>query len=142
MHAVRWKFIKYKADPNKAYEEISALKEITPQNVVNLARNENSVIHNDFEWNDEIAGEKYRIIQARQMIQNFAIETKKEEKAPVRVLQITTARNVYKPIEFFVKNVDEYVELLNRAKIELQGIKKRYSTLAELEDVFTAIDEL
>lgn len=142
MQTVKWKFMQYKADANEAYKEISTLKEITPQNVVNLARNENSVIHDDFEWNDEIAGEKYRNIQARQMIQNFVIETKKEEKAPVRVLQVTTTKNVYKPMDFFVKNVDEYAELLNRAKIELQGIKKRYSNLTELEDVFNAIEEL
>lgn len=142
MHTVRWKFMNYKADAEEAYKEVTSLKEVTPENVVNLARNENSVIHDDFEWNDEVAGERYRIIQARQMIQNFVVETKNEEKAPVRVLQITTTKNVYKPMEFFIKNVDEYAELLNRAKNELQGIKKRYSTLTELEDVFAAIDEL
>ena len=141
MQAVKWKIEKYKADANKAYEEISSLSEITPQNVVNLARDEKSVIHNDFEWNDEIAGEKYRNIQARLMIQNFVIETK-EEKAPVRALQITTKISNYKPVEFFLKNEDEYQLLLKRALSELQAFKERYSSLAELEDVFKAIDEL
>lgn len=142
MQSVKWKFKNYKADANKAYEEISRLEEITPQNVVNLARNENSVIHNDFEWNDEIAGEKYRNIQASEMIRNFVIETKEEEKPPIRALQITTVTNVYKPTEFFVKNEDEYQSLLKRALSELQGFKARYSSLVELEDVFKAIDKL
>lgn len=142
MQSVKWKIGKYKADANKAYEEISSLSEITPQNVVNLARDEKSVIHNDFEWNDEIAGEKYRNIQAGEMIRNFVIETKEEEKAQVRALQITTETNVYKPAEFFLKNEEEYQLLLRRALAELQGFKARYSSIAELEDVFNAIDAL
>lgn len=142
MQSVKWKFKQYKADANKAYEEISSLAEITPQNVVNLARDEKSVIHNDFEWNDEIAGEKYRNIQAGEMIRNFVLETVEEEKQPVRALQITTVTNVYKPIEFFLKNEDEYQSLLKRALAELQGFKSRYSNLTELEDVFKAINEL
>lgn len=142
MQLVSWKIDKYKADANEAYAEISHLEKITPQNVVELARNENSVIHNDFEWNDEIAGEKYRNIQAGEMIRNFLIETKKEEKTPVRALQITTETNVYKPVKFFLKNEDEYQSLLKRALVELQGFKARYSSLVELEDIFKAIDEL
>ncbi len=142
MQLVSWKIDRYKADAKQAYDEITRLEKITPQNVVELARNENSVIHNDFEWNDEIAGEKYRIIQAADMIRSFVIETKEEEKEPIRALQITTTTNTYKPTEFFIKNEDEYQNLLRRAKIELQGFKKRYSRLTELEDIFKKIDEL
>lgn len=140
---VVWKFESfYKADANKAYEEISQLDSITPQNVVNLARNKNSVIHNDFEWDDEIAGEKYRVIQAGQMIRSFVFEPKKAEEAPTRVLQITTVQNTYQPVQFFLKHEDEYRALLNKAKIELEGFKRRYATLTELEGVFEAIDEI
>lgn len=142
MQSISWKIDRYKADANEAYAEITRLEKITPQNVVELARNENSVIHNDFEWNDEIAGEKYRNIQAADMIRSFVVETKEEEKEPVRALQITTTTNVYKPTEFFLKNEDEYQSLLKRAKMELQGFKKRYSRIAELEDIFKAIEEL
>lgn len=142
MQLVSWKIDRYKADAKQAYDEITRLEKITPQNVVELARNENSVIHNDFEWNDEIAGEKYRIIQAADMIRSFVIETKEEEKEPIRALQITTTTSTYKPTEFFIKNEDEYQNLLRRAKIELQGFKKRYSRLTELEDIFKKIDEL
>lgn len=139
---VAWKFMNYKADPNEAYKEITSLPEITPQNVVNLARSEKSVIHNDFEWNDEIAGEKYRVLQAGEMIRNFVIEEKKTEKSPVRMLHITSEKNVYKPVEFFVAHDDEYQTLLKRAKMELDGFVKRYSDISELEEVFEAIKKL
>lgn len=132
----------YHADPNKAYEEISSLKEITPQNVVDLARNENSVIHNDFEWNDTVAGEKYRNIQARQMIQNFAIVREDKEAEPVRALQISTTVNEYKPVEIILRNDGEYQSLLKRALGDLEAFKHRYQTLTELEPIFEAMKEL
>lgn len=56
MELVSWKIDKYKANATDAYAEISKLNEITPQNVVDLARNEDSVLHSDFEWNDSVAG--------------------------------------------------------------------------------------
>ncbi len=139
---VKWKFMNYRADPNKAYEEISSLKEITPQNVVDLARNENSVIHNDFEWNDTVAGEKYRNIQARQMIQNFVIVREDKEAEPIRALQISTTVNEYKPVEIILRNEDEYQSLLKRAKGELEAFKRRYQTLTELEPIFEAMKQI
>jgi len=136
---VKWKFMNYQANPNKAYEEISRLKEITPQNVVDLARNENSVIHNDFEWNDTVAGEKYRNIQAREMIRNFVIVKEEKEAEPVRALQISTTVNEYKPVEIILRNEDEYQSLLRRALGELEAFKRRYQTLTELEPIFEAM---
>lgn len=41
MENVEWKLKNFfEADAQKAYEEIQSLEEITPQNVVNLARSE------------------------------------------------------------------------------------------------------
>lgn len=139
---VKWKFMNYRADPNKAYEEISSLKEITPQNVVDLARNENSVIHNDFEWNDTVAGEKYRNIQARQMIQNFVIVREEKEAEPIRALQISTTVNEYKPVEIILRNEDEYQSLLKRALAELEAFERRYQTLTELEPIFEVMKQI
>ncbi len=139
---VKWKFMNYRADPNKAYEEISSLKEITPQNVVDLARNEDSVIHNDFEWNDTVAGEKYRNIQARQMIQNFVIVREDKEAEPVRALQISTTVNEYKTVEIILRNEGEYQSLLKRALGELEAFKRRYQTLTELEPIFEAMKQI
>lgn len=138
---VFFKINKYKVSAEDCYTELQTLKEITPQNVVDLARNEDSKLHNDFEWDNEIAGEKYRLSQAREMIQLLAFEPKKTHE-PTRVYQISTEKTVYKPVEMILKNEDEYQNLLKRALAELESFKKRYSTLVELEQVFRAIEEL
>ena len=155
-----WKFEnKYKANAEEAYAEIKSLEVITPQNVVDLARNEDSVIHNDFEWDDSIAGEKFRCIQAKDMIRSFILVKEEpktnpdnknivyeiEELYPVahlRALHTTSKPHEYAPVEYFVENQDEYRILLNRAIAELEAFKRKYSMIAELEDVFNAINNL
>lgn len=132
----------FKADADKVYSEIGNLESITPQNVLEKARNKKSELHKCFEWDDNVAAEKYRLSQARQIIQLLVITSEQEEVTPVRIFQITSERNEYKENRFFVENKDEYRILLDRAKTELQAIKKRYATLSELEDVFNAIDQL
>ncbi len=47
---------------------------ITATDVVNTARNPRSVLHTCFEWKDSVAGEKYRIHQARNLIRLVRVE--------------------------------------------------------------------
>lgn len=139
---VFFKINKYKVSAEDCYTELQTLSEITPQNVVDLARNEDSKLHNDFEWDNDIAGEKYRLLQASDMIRMLTYEPKDEKHEPIRVYQISTKKTVYKPVEMILKNEDEYQNLLKRALAELNSLKKRYSTLVELEQVFIEIEKL
>lgn len=142
MELVSWKFDKFKSDAQSAYAEISALQEITPENVVELARNDKSAIHNDFEWNDTIAGEKYRRIQAAEMIRMLVITPVEKDNEPTRVFEITTKKNTYEPVQMIVRKPDEYQSLLKRALSELREFEKRYRRLSELEAVFAEINAL
>lgn len=133
------------ADAEKCYSEIETLQDRTPQNVLDLARNENSELHKCFEWDDSKAAESYRLQQARNVIQHLVIkfdEPTPEKSVAIRVYQISSVKNTYQPREFFIKHVDEYQKLLERAKAELQAFKNRYESIAELEDVINAINNL
>lgn len=61
---------------HKLYEQEGVAK---PQKLVDMARDPLSPIHDCFEWNDQIAGEKFRIIQARQYIRNITVIIVEEE---------------------------------------------------------------
>lgn len=141
-----WSVPIFKADANDAWNEIRTLNEITPEGVVNLARNPGSCIHGDFEWDDAVAGEKYRIVQAQKMIRCLKVvvktSDKKKEPQTFRILQKTSKSHVFKTNSFFVSNKSEYERLLEQALRELKGFRERYKKLAELESVFEAIDEL
>lgn len=140
---VEWKINGiFKADAQKVYEEIGD-KKVTPEEVLEQARNDkNSELHKCFEWNDSVAAEKYRLVQARQVIQFLVIKPEKKEEPQVRVFQITTETNNYQPVRLFLEQPDEYKALLQRAKNELSALKTRYKTLSELENVFAEIDKV
>ena len=143
MEVISWAF-PHKGDATKCYHECQTLSEITPENVLNLARDESTELHKCFEFDDAVAGEKYRLIQARDIIRHFVIKhtNDKGEEQNIRTFQITTVTNHYEPTRVIMKNPDEYAALLSRAKEELRNIKRRYKTLTELEEVFEAIDNL
>lgn len=143
MEVITWAF-PHKGNAEKCYRECETLSEITPENVLDKARDDSTELHKCFEWDNSIAGEKYRLIQARDVIRHFVIEYKKDEEEPqkIRTYQISTTTNQYKPTRVILQNPDEYSALLERAKDELRDIQRRYNTLAELEEVFAAIDAL
>ena len=140
---ISWAF-PHNGNAQKCYDECQTLNEVTPENVLNKARDEGTELHKCFEWDNSVAGEKYRLIQARDIIRHFVIvtpdEPEDEEPIKVRSYQITTTRNVYEPTRVFLQKPDEYSALLKRAKDELESFKRRYKMLTELEEVFEAID--
>ena len=131
----------FKADASKVADEIGYDK-VTPQEVLDKARDENTELHKCFEWDDSVAAEKYRLRQASDIIRNLVFIKKKKEDEPIRCFQITTEKNTYQPTQMFLAQEDEYQALLKRAKAELESFKRRYATLTELESIFEAIEEL
>ena len=129
----------YKADAKKVADEIGG-GQITPQEVLEKARDVNSELHKCFEWDDSIAAEKYRLQQARSIIINLVYAPKKEEEQSVRCFSLTSKVSTYQPTQQFLVQEDEYQTLLKRALAELEAFKRKYHTLTELEAVFEAIE--
>lgn len=116
---------------------------LTPKNVVDEARPEDSPLHPEFEWNDAIAAEKWREKQAQLLIAHTIIVNEEaEEKKPVRAFFVTTERSIYEPIHTILRDENKKSVLLENAKRELIVFKKKYATLTELSGVFNAIDQL
>lgn len=137
---VKWKVNGiFKADANKCYSEIISLENITPSSVLERARDKESELHKCFEWDNDVAAERYRITQAGNIIRMLYIVPKSEDVPPVRVLS-RTSDTVYQPTRTFLTNHDEYDDLLKRALSELESFRKKYNTLSELESVFEQID--
>jgi len=139
----RWKVQGlYKADAQKVADEILTLGEsVEPSAVVEKAKDEKTELHKCFEWRDNIAAEKYRIYQARQLMCNLVVveQEKKGIQEPVRLMFKTTANEGYKPISLIMQEPDEYKALLNRAYRELAQFKQKYKMLKELKDIFELI---
>ena len=134
----------HKGDAQKCYDECQTLNEVTPENVLEKAKNADTELHKCFEWDNSVAGEKYRLMQAREIIRHFVIVTpeEKEDAPKIRSYQISTTTNKYEPTRLFLQKPDEYTALLERAKNELEAFKQRYKMLTELEEIFDDIDRL
>lgn len=134
----------YNADASKVLDELSELgDEYSLSDVVEKARDENSEMHSIFEWDDSVAGEEYRKIQAGKMVRNLVIvrNDETEEKTNVRYIVSTGKRDgTYTYTRLIVRNQDAYEELLKRALAELRAFKEKYSTLSELEEILALID--
>ena len=137
----------YKEDPELVAQELEKLDELTPENVVEHARNnESSILHNMFEWDNDIAGEKYRKIQASSIITSIRvqiIDEKDEEKPPkvVRAFVQMKKQSEYQLIETAIADVDKYQILLEKAYKELGQVKNKYTTLQEIQELLANIPE-
>lgn len=137
----------YKADADVIGNEIQSIgNQFTTKDIVDKARDKNTQLHKLFEWNNKIAGEKYRAIQAGDIIRNLVVvkvntESGTSEKTNIRVFVSDNRRNGgYKPITVVLRQQDEYERLLEQAYKELQAFKDKYENLSELSEIFDLID--
>lgn len=137
----------FKTDANKAgqvFEELENTIGLTAENIVEVSREEDAPLHNEFEWNDTAAADKWRMEQARRMIGNLSIvvaETEEEEIVPVRAF-FSTELHHYENIKTIMTDVSKKLTLMQKAVRELQAFKKKYAMLSELSKLFDAIDEV
>lgn len=138
----------FRADPTKCYEEIQKIgEEVTPEQVLDRARNKKTELHKCFDWDDSVAAEKYRLVQARQVLSKLIVvkrDVSNEEKEPIqfRVMMKNenTKNSTYKQTIVMVKDEDEYQKLLAQAYSELHSFKQKYSCLSELAEILALID--
>lgn len=142
--SITWGFMKFSADAQKCYAEITSLEEATPENIVDLARDESTELHKCFQWDDSIAAENWRRQQARQVCQSLTvtIEVDEEKTQTYRVIQHDPVTMAYRPIVYTVRDQDAYSRLLEQAKSELKSFKARYARLAELSEIIEEIEIL
>ena len=123
-------------------------EKVTPKQIVDASRKEGTLLHNQFEWRDGIAAEKYRESQAAGIIRNLIVVVdREEEKEPttVRAYVPTPEKEesgIYQPISVVVKDTNSREVLLKRALDELLAFKRKYQDLLEFTKFFDEIDKL
>jgi len=143
--------------PKKAQEYGEELQRIAEKNggslkpevVVEEARDKNSVLHDYFQWDNKKAGERWRIFQARQLINHieYVIEYEEQEKTVPLFISIVRQdadekpRREYVSIDVVAKDKDLYELTLQEALKELMAWQMKYQNLKELREIFGAIEK-
>ena len=108
---------------------------LTPAAVVDDARPEDAPLHSRFEWDDSVAGEQYRMVQARQLIRSVRVTVQPQpEASPV---QVRVFHNVadedesrkYVPLRVLMEDPESAQRVLRRAWDEWLQLKRKYADL-------------
>ena len=129
-------------DAQTAGEELERIYKrdgiITPEKVLEDNTETGTPLHDCFEWDDTTAAHKYRVKQAKEIIQTIvSVSDYAPQLPPVRAF-VSVSRDFH-PIKTVLDDKEMKESLLSCAVSELKAFERKYSTLSELAEVFEAI---
>lgn len=140
---VSWRdgFVDKKVDAAEVHAEIETLrvrvKVLTPDDIVEAARDESSAMHRLFEWDDTVAAAEYRREQARGLIASIVVSH--ADEAPEREYVHLHSAGGYIPVREAMADPPQREEVLDRALAELEAFASRYRAFSRaaglIEDV-------
>ena len=153
-----------KADPVEAAKECIAIytkkNQCDAADILEAAKDKNSVMHELFDWNDKVAAMKQRLDRARYIAQAFGFRkieirnsVSQEPTPPVRLFVHTvseeqppepdaTTKRTYMMTTRALSMPIQRKDVLARARREMLSWQNRYRHLQELDKVNDAIDAL
>ena len=134
------------------FNEITSIgEEVTPQEVVDYARDKDTELHKCFEWKDRVAAEKYRLHQARAVMQNIITvvadkgDDDTDKSVTVRAIVSTNKYETkYETVTRAIENPESFARIQTSMLKDIQIFKQRYEKYASLKseyiELFDAID--
>lgn len=122
---------------------------VTPAAVVAEARDGGSVLHGAFEWNDTVAAQRYRIIQAQHLIRECRVTVERGSGEKVHTYAFIglssdrgddAANNPYRIAADVSRSEDLVAIAVDDALSQLTALKRRFELLNELHGVWEAVD--
>lgn len=141
---IKWKINgKFHADAKKCKQEIESIgSDVKPKQIVDYAKNPETELHKCFTWDNDLAAEKCRLYEARQIVCNLVIvesDSGGENETQIRVFHKTDNEDGYKPLQFILQDKDEYKKLLEQCSYDLKNLKKKYQTISEYQEIWDLI---
>lgn len=120
---------------------------VKPADVVNRARDKKNPLHPQFEWDDSVAAERHREMQARRILANLVIVTidegSKQDLGPAYVSVITSEKSGergYVRISDAMNDEEMRECALAEAVRMLNGLRRRYSALQRLVEILDGVE--
>ena len=113
---------------------------LDPSDIVDASRPETAPLHPCFEWDDAVAAEKYREVQAGNLVRSITVVAESPSAGPVEVRAFVSVCETYRPFVEVVDSEAQMAELLQRALEELRTFERKYACLSELSSVFREIE--
>jgi hypothetical protein len=136
-----------------AYQSLIEIKAanagaLTPDDVVDTAKNPDSPLHSWFTWDDTEAARLQRLTEARSMIRAIEIVYKETPKTSRRAFEITVkkqpgntlSRTIYSTAEEAATDPESQSRLIAEAIRTLMAWRRRFAGLQELHRLIVEID--
>lgn len=131
-------------------DELLKLKKggvILPADVVDAARDPQSVLHDLFTWDDGEAAHQYRLEQARRVLRTYVVieDAPKQETVRAFVSLSSDRRHAgggYRHITDVLSDEELYRRMLADSLAEIRAFRQKYERIKELRPVFDAADEV
>jgi hypothetical protein len=130
----------------KQKQEIESLQKngiVYPADIIEFAKDPETALHNRFDWDDTEAAQKWRLVQARNIIRVYVKVHKSTHITTRAFVSLSTDRKNgggYTAMAQVLSREDKHKQMLADALAELVIVRQKYAQLKELVDVFRAID--
>lgn len=134
-----------RAEFTREYQRLveEAGRELTPDELVDAARNESCEFHDQFHWNDAVAATVQRRQRARTVLNSFEVrvrvegtEIKMNAMVNVKVENPTPGRTrAYVPARDALESENYYQQTLDSAIRDLRAFTEKYTMLQEMREV-------
>lgn len=133
-------------DPDGVRQALTDIYEaegsLTAELVVDVASDPRSPLHYRFEWDDDIAGHQFRLVQARHLIGTFRIVADQRPQCRTRAFVHSRSLESYVPVEVVVNDRDLRAEQVERIKSELRTFRLKLRGFQEFAQIADEIDRL
>lgn len=147
---------KYKNTPKYTPEiidkilEVKENKGLTANNLLYNAKDKKNPLHNFFDWDDSIAGEKWRLQQARVIINEVKIIIGEKELYAFENIHVCVetpegeVREVreYKHFAEISSNKEYHKQMIDKALESIGYWQEKHSIYKELTPIFVSIDNV
>lgn len=114
--------------------------EISPEDFVEVAKDPKNYLHKFFEWDNKAAAHKWRVSQARTILNCVVVVIENEEIPAYHSVQIEgNDAPTYQDVFTCLKTPDLWEQVLHKALSELERWSDRYASYKELTPVIKAI---
>jgi 1,4-alpha-glucan branching enzyme len=122
-------------------------RELTPEDVLDDAKNGNSPLHSFFEWNDGEAAHQHRLAQARGLIRTIVAVYVSDDKPAVRQRAYVNIKKAgeprhYRELSHAMSQKDTRDIILRQAWREFCMWRQKYAGLKEFSLVFAEADKI
>ncbi len=142
-------------DVQVVFDELRTIEKRTgglePPEIVEVARNPDSVLHGEFEWDDRAAAERWRIRQARSLVQEIVFiplapdgTPKKNLREPIRAFFTVHEgeRQFYQFTFTVAAEPDKREQVAARLRQEIRRWRLRAKEFDEFAKIVAAVDTM